>query len=1196
MLSLSTIELRSSRSNLAVDQAKANARLGLMIALGELQKQMGPDQRISARATILDTDSKTEEVDGVSHPGYLGIWDSWDTWLTDKKGSLALNDTYQAGRHPTLFRRWLVSHPNETWVTNWESAMDGALPEDLALMVGEGTLGTAGATDDEVRVPKVTVQGESGEDQGSYAYWVGDESQKARLDLHTDTDALAGDFQLTQLRSSQLSQYGIDQLEGLTNLDASKNNVPKLLTLESAELAGADKDEVQANFHSLTTSSWMVLSNTKSSGLKHDLSLLFERDEMPAEMKRAELFHGVEFDTPIRPMTGELAKISPQNPYVAPTSWREMREYYRLYRTFDTGDQTARSLLWSGSSPYTRRFMVGKKNHSHIVDVADTDGYMRQPVLLRQTWVLATRTQSIPAPNNQQTHRCYIVGVPVFHLWNPYNLEMKMGSRELAFVAAIDLAANLKYRLYKSGVLTADKDFNLGRETGASYAAYQARPIGTGGGDITFKPGEVIAFTVDEAVGAKEFDATFGYKPLADTSATRGLQLRLKSLEPVLPANRPSMALRFHTRPSKDDNYWWGNSASGVTVGTYQHNFGQYGAFDESGQKITGGRGHNSTVFAAHSIDWLTPSEDNSWIVKDDNVHRAEWDFTTTTPQPFAILSMTAKGAEHFDFDGVTSGYASDFRNRTWLHSPPTNISHYLMNPTDLNRSDSAYQIFFKPVNGDQEVSQYLQVNGRNGFFGGGFSAAEGQSFVPVYELPTSPAISLADFSTMQLRHARAHTMQHQDSGTPNPGGSPYPMYSLKHIAHSGAGFGSGIGNGYAHPMIPADQIYHRNQFGTDRGHPIASFQGTNISAFDDYWDHLFLTNEALWDSYYFSSMLTDSSRGSGSDNLEDNMSNFFMRGSKFKPLSNRLFRPFTSDDSSTVMTELEKTDGWKKSAAYLMSKGPFNVNTTSVEAWKALLWGLQDRDIPYLDTATGDLKTAKANKDEILLSRFRLANSGGQGSDATDADSWQGVRRLSADQVNRLAEEIVKQVKMRGPFLNMAEFINRRLSDDELGVTGALQAAIDWDEFDANYNGSGSNSSESINHNYKNNADMISTLPANYPNPPAARGSRFAGIPGYVMQSDLLQAVGNSLTARGDTFRIRAYGEARSTDGTVLARAWCEAIVQRYPDYTSPSDDPWEAAKLEDGSDNPNLSSINHTFGRKFRMVSFRWINSKDV
>ena len=59
LLSLSAVTLRSAGQGSAQAEARANARMALMVALGELQKQMGPDQRISANGAIL-SESETD--------------------------------------------------------------------------------------------------------------------------------------------------------------------------------------------------------------------------------------------------------------------------------------------------------------------------------------------------------------------------------------------------------------------------------------------------------------------------------------------------------------------------------------------------------------------------------------------------------------------------------------------------------------------------------------------------------------------------------------------------------------------------------------------------------------------------------------------------------------------------------------------------------------------------------------------------------------------------------------------------------------------------------------------------------------------------------------------------------------------------------------------------------------------------------
>lgn len=82
-------------------------------------------------------------------------------------------------------------------------------------------------------------------------------------------------------------------------------------------------------------------------------------------------------------------------------------------------------------------------------------------------------------------------------------------------------------------------------------------------------------------------------------------------------------------------------------------------------------------------------------------------------------------------------------------------------------------------------------------------------------------------------------------------------------------------------------------------------------------------------------------------------------------------------------------------------------------------------------------------------------------------------------------------------------------------------------------------------------------------------------------------------LSAHDDTFIIRAYGESKhSVTGETESSAWCEAIVQRRADYVdSVADDSTVMP-----SESTLTSEINKRFGRRFSVISFRWLSSDDV
>jgi hypothetical protein len=94
-------------------------------------------------------------------------------------------------------------------------------------------------------------------------------------------------------------------------------------------------------------------------------------------------------------------------------------------------------------------------------------------------------------------------------------------------------------------------------------------------------------------------------------------------------------------------------------------------------------------------------------------------------------------------------------------------------------------------------------------------------------------------------------------------------------------------------------------------------------------------------------------------------------------------------------------------------------------------------------------------------------------------------------------------------------------------------------------------------------------------------------GIPGYLTQGDVLQIIGSTLSARSDSFVIRSYGESKDVSGKIQARAWCEARVQRTPAPMNPD---------REGLNPEAVIGSTVDFGRRFRMVSFRWLGKDEV
>ncbi len=363
------------------------------------------------------------------------------------------------------------------------------------------------------------------------------------------------------------------------------------------------------------------------------------------------------------------------------------------------------------------------------------------------------------------------------------------------------------------------------------------------------------------------------------------------------------------------------------------------------------------------------------------------------------------------------------------------------------------------------------------------------------------------------------------------------------------------IGNSYATPRVARDLTFFRSD------HNVTGSQ----------YDGSYLWNDILWDRFTFSSYPQ-----TGDFDFDD----------PDDVLVNARYQPFR-DTATAARDEPANFRGVHAAAANLLVAGAFNVNSTSVDAWKAVLSGL--RDVPV---------GTETDKADLTAPFPRIISPVGAADDAKTGDTtnaWNGFRNLTQAEINAIAEEMVLQVRLRGPFLSLAQFVNRQLSPgrrdftdaespdkQRLGVSGALQSAIDRvinqqkDVTETQFNVRTRAWAEKGDKNpYYGDVDY------RMPN-------RISGFPGYLLQGDVLSAIGPSLSARSDTFTIRSYGDtANPATGNVEARAWCEAVVQRLPDYVDPAGD--------DPADLPTATA-NTDFGRRYQIVSFRWLSPDDI
>ncbi len=1136
LLTLATINLRSSSQSSNIAAARANARLALMLAIGEIQKNTGLDTRITARADVLDP----------RNPPIVGAWKSWEGTDHELSGS-AQGRPVSPGDYKSAkenrFLGWLVSgDPKDAKI----------LPNTTASSSKVTLLGTAsvgnGADRDKLQIHLTPTPTGSGNQKGAYAWWVSGENQKVRLPKPYEPSTDNSGRWAINAKSHSIADpeaFGMDDL-----LEDPEPSL-KAVTLKQADLISSPGTLPTSSefFHDLSTSSVGLLTNAATGGWKKDLSLFTENwgtgatpgtsnlpmfrlkpgQDILANMATAsDAFTSKSLLYPWSAYRGAAAN-PPIYRHGAVTSWENMKDYVLAYR--NKGITYASSGYSSIASVSESISSANAYNFLHKVRVL--------PLIARIQWVFSHSASklAINATTNP-TGTLYeprLLLTPVITMWNPYNVNLSFTRTPLFFNIPRPLPASLRYTVgtvantsYKS--LTAGSLNYPNSLSNSASLSYQINAA------FSLKPGETRIFS-----------------PIAGSQVAAGTTAQLET------GYRSSGGHYFPIKNDLNVNIAAPSTATIKADATFDTTYDDVapgvGIYLDM---MVGGTNSPSRHLAYRMV--YTPEVARAIYGVNGKISglSASPDLSTITskPSPFLTTVFGARMASKTLLPAKGFVQSSPLVNYTALGGKDTIevtiMKHYGGSNHPVN-SPFDYSFLKVAPAGDSLLPNESDTTGR-GYIVTGFTKADGLSRCVIAELPTRPMQSIAELQNWDLRYE-----------------NPVPPFSFNII-----------GNSDASPLLPSDAVVNSADAG----------QSTNLQHDDSY-----CANHLLFDDWFFSSIAPDPTTfGTSGRNLKQTFTDF-VRGTT--PLGNRAYLPIPADAASATSASgadpvytkyVAKSDSWKTIASRLEVEGMFNVNSTSVVAWRALLGHARNQKVPYIQESGTTWSVGLSGQSDHAFSRFSVAGDveakeAGSSGAFPEAAEFAGYRILDDKLLDALSEKVVDQVRKRGPFLSLSEFINRQLSSGDLALAGTVQAALN------------EIAKTSSTNPYKEIESVISRLSAanpasagdaEYKFPAAAVGQSTYGLPGWTRQADVLRSIAPILSARDDTFTIRGYGDSRDQGGRIIATAVCEAVVRRTRDYVDPAD-------LADITTLP-VKPVNQIFGRHYDIVSFRWLSPNEI
>jgi len=1181
MLGLSTISLRSNSQGEAMATARANARMSMMLALGELQKELGPDQRISAPGSLELDDKLDLSKEEPAHAHWTGAYKSWasDSWPIDatkapswntntKKYDVPPLDTKQEIlddqiNDPDRFNRWLISG-DETLVKDRNLPSKGNLPDPNTdpVLVAKTDAKDGVPARDEIRAWLIPTKRAAGDPaKGGFAWWIGDQNTKAKIGGVVED---AADAKEAAARLQSTPRAGHEIFSGLESVEAKDERLGKLPSTKSLNLLAKDTDF----FHDATTTSLGLLTNVRAGGLRKDLNFLLEKPMPAANTAATAPLYTAAASSPstVKGAQVPFEGINLGELWVDHNIWGELQ-----YGPPAHADGSA----LPSDAPYLEcgPKMLGTIPNPFL-------NYQHLPRLqLTQLYSLISKEANVGGDN---VYELYLVTDPIFTIWNPFDVCLNVPQSNFATLKTWAIPYDLKLT-FKEGTPLAKTDYtnsigniyNVGG-TGNDVFVFQGTlgNVSKTSQNLVMRPGEV-------QIMAQGFKAPINYSPSGvDFDTTLGWE-QASGYAYKIPYQGTDEELFDPENPDKGR---------------------QLRAAMDGSQSITFSLTPNDKLSANTALmlwSYMVPDPNpnigsfninfhNSWLSGQGDIFandiRFEGIFPTvplpTEVSPSKRIKEDLKDAKTpicvFTYGLRTeidpnAASGTRFTGRSMLRANATSLSQDLFNLDPAVLRTSPLQVGMRL---ETSLSNIIECDGGLGYYGAGYGSGMGASYVVTRSIPREPIHSLG-----ALQHGAAEGKRFgQAAGEKS-------WFLQPSVSHA-------IANSFAPSCLKSKEV--RGVFNTDASStakwPVA--------------DHSYLANLALWDTYFYSSIKpTEPGTSAYQCDLKKNTDAYDQQEGKLarflgidpedykpvdpEPLPNERMRPWTSDPEAALKaifpSSTPDTNAADRIASYLMMDGMFNVNSTSVTAWKAFLSGLKKAKVPSNPTpnvkSQPDLVDADGTAVAALLEAAGVEIDDSALGDPTDAEQWRGFRSLSDDQIDELAKAIVKQVRLRGPFLSISDFVNRRPGSDKvLAVSGALQSALD-------------DTDVSINEAYRQGSRSLSLTEAQakgFPFPEAEAGPKAIGSPGYVKQGDLLTTLGPMINVRGDTFVIRSYGEAREGNN-VTARAWCEVTVQRVPDYVDPKDESYVPTK-------DLTSEANKTFGRRFNIVSFRYLDPREV